>query len=157
MGTAVLALLELGEVDTATKPSSPLKRLAQQAIDNDEMPYRSGSDAADWPGIAVNGSVFCQEQPAFESQHMHRTLGAKVAWPRISTFIYVCCWSLALKKECQREEWICQLPPNTLLPLLLISFESVFSDWLVADGISYRYSFFIEDVHRLPNNLMRSL
>ncbi|ECI5024813.1 TyeA family type III secretion system gatekeeper subunit, partial [Salmonella enterica subsp. diarizonae] len=40
---------------------------------------------------------------------------------------------LGLEKECQREEWICQLPPNTLLPLLLdiICERWLFSDWLL--------------------------
>ncbi len=64
---------------------------------------------------------------------MHRTFGAKVVWRSISTFASFVYSFLGLEKECQREEWICRLPPNTLLPLLLdiICERWLFSDWLL--------------------------
>ncbi|EGF8745491.1 SPI-2 type III secretion system apparatus protein SsaL [Salmonella enterica] len=127
---AVFSLLELGEVDTATLSS--LKRFMQQAIDNDEMPLSQWfRRVADWPDrcervrILLRAIAF-ELSICIEPSEQSRLAAALVRLRRLLLF-------LGLEKECQREEWICQLPPNTLLPLLLdiICERWLFSDWLL--------------------------
>lgn len=110
----------------------PLKRFMQQAIDNDEMPLSQWfRRVADWPDrcervrILLRAIAF-ELSICIEPSEQSRLAAALVRLRRLLLF-------LGLEKECQREEWICQLPPNTLLPLLLdiICERWLFSDWLL--------------------------
>ncbi|EIF3151162.1 SPI-2 type III secretion system apparatus protein SsaL, partial [Salmonella enterica subsp. enterica serovar Enteritidis] len=98
----------------------------------DEMPLSQWfRRVADWPDrcervrILLRAIAF-ELSICIEPSEQSRLAAALVRLRRLLLF-------LGLEKECQREEWICQLPPNTLLPLLLdiICERWLFSDWLL--------------------------
>ncbi|ECG8588919.1 SepL/TyeA/HrpJ family type III secretion system protein [Salmonella enterica subsp. salamae] len=127
---AVFSLMELGKADTATLAS--LKRFMQQAIDNDDIPLSQWfRRVAGWPDRCERVRIMLRAMAfelsiCIESSQQTRLAAALVRLRRLLLF-------LGLEKECQREECICQLPPNTLLLLMLdiICERWLFSDWLL--------------------------
>lgn len=128
---AIFSMIELGSVDC--KALASLQRLMQQSIDdNEEM---SLSDwfrrVADWPDRRERVRILLRAM-AFELSvcvdggQKRRLAAVLTRLRRLSLF-------LGLEKECQREEIVCQLPPNSLLPLLLdmIGERWLFGDWLL--------------------------
>lgn len=126
----LFGMIELGSVNSAEL--APLKRLFQQAMDEETASLMTWfRRIADWPDRRRRLRVLIRMM-AFEltlcpcGEQQQRLAAVLTRLRRLLLF-------LGLEKECQREETLCELPTDSLLPLLLdITTERwVFDDWLV--------------------------
>lgn len=147
---AVCSLLELNTVDSAMLAS--LKRLMQQAIDEDEMPLSQWfKRVASWPDRRERVRILLRAM-AFElsvcvdASQQQRLAAVLVRLRRLLLF-------LGLEKECQREERICQLAPGTVLPLLL---DIIGERWLFRDKLLGRLTAIVASP-RMLNRLLQQL
>jgi len=128
---ALFGMLELGTVDKSA--FVPLMRLFRQAMDEETVSLSEWfRRMMDWPDRRQRVRVLLRMM-AFElsacvvGAQQQRLATVLVRLRRLLLFF-------GLEKECLREEVLCQLPANSLLPLLIdiITECWVFDEWLSA-------------------------
>jgi type III secretion system TyeA family effector delivery regulator len=128
---ALFGMLELGSVNKAVL--TQINRLFQQAMDEEAVSLAEWFQRiVAWPDRRQRVRVLLRMM-AFElsacvsGAQQQRLAAVLVRLRRLLLF-------LGLEKECQREEVICQLPTDSLLPLLIdiINESWLFDEWLIS-------------------------
>ncbi|WP_145558806.1 SepL/TyeA/HrpJ family type III secretion system gatekeeper [Yersinia mollaretii] len=147
---ALFGMLELGQVDKGVL--TQINRLFQRAMDEEEVTL------AEWfqrimawserrQRVRVLLRVMAFELSAcVAGDQQHRLAAVIVRLRRLLLF-------LGLEKECQREEGLCQLPTESLLPLLI---DMANESWLFEEWLAPRLASLVTSRH-LYNRLLQHL
>ena len=147
---ALFGMLELGQVDKGVL--TQINRLFQRAMDEEEVTLAEWFQRImAWPERRQRVRVLLRVM-AFElsacvaGDQQHRLAAVLVRLRRLLLF-------LGLEKECQREEKLCQLPAESLLPLLI---DMANESWLFEEWLAPRLTSLVTS-RQLYNRLLQHL